>query len=43
VPAIDISATEVRERVRTGKSIRWWVPDTVARYVAAEGLYLDGV
>jgi nicotinate-nucleotide adenylyltransferase len=43
VPAIDISATEVRERVRAGKSIRWFVPDAVARYVAAQGLYLDGV
>jgi nicotinate-nucleotide adenylyltransferase len=43
VPAIDISATDVRERVRTGKPIRWWVPETVARYVAVEGLYLDGV
>jgi len=43
VPAVDISATEVRERVRAGKSIRWWVPDPVARYVAAERLYLDGV
>lgn len=43
VPAIDISATEVRERVRAGKPIRWFVPDAVARYVVAEGLYLDGV
>lgn len=42
VPAIDISATEVRERVRAGKTIRWWVPEAVARYVAAERLYLDG-
>ena len=42
VPAVDISATEVRERVRAGKPIRWWVPEAVARYVAAEGLYLDG-
>lgn len=43
VPAIDISATEVRERVRAGRPIRWLVPEAVARYVAAERLYLDGV
>jgi nicotinate-nucleotide adenylyltransferase len=42
VPAIDISATGVRERVRAGKPIRYWVPDAVARYIAAERLYLDG-
>ena len=43
VPTIDISATAVRERVRRGQPIRWLVPEAVARYVAAEGLYLDGI
>ena len=42
VPAIEISATEVRRRVRAGRSIRYWVPDAVAEYVAAHGLYQDG-
>ena len=41
VPAIDISATEVRRRVREGRSIRYWVPDSVAEYVARHRLYLD--
>jgi nicotinate-nucleotide adenylyltransferase len=41
VPAIDISATDVRTRVRNGASIRWRVPEEVARYIAAERLYLD--
>jgi nicotinate-nucleotide adenylyltransferase len=41
VPAIEISATDVRERVRAGASVRWRVPDAVARYIAAERLYLD--
>ncbi|HEU5169880.1 MAG TPA: nicotinate-nucleotide adenylyltransferase [Gemmatimonadales bacterium] len=41
VPAIDISATEVRARVRAGAPVRWRVPDAVAGYIAAEGLYLD--
>ncbi len=41
VPAIDISATEIRSRVRAGQSIRYWVPDSVAEYIRAHRLYLD--
>jgi nicotinate-nucleotide adenylyltransferase len=40
VPAVDISATAVRERVRRGQSIRYWVPDPVAESIAVTGLYL---
>ena len=36
---IDISSTEVRQRVREGKSIRGFVPDAVAAFIAAERLY----
>ena len=36
---IDISSTEIRQRVREGKSIRGFVPDAVAEYIAAERLY----
>lgn len=42
VPAVEISATEIRQRVREGRPIRYWVPDAVADYVAAHGLYQDG-
>jgi nicotinate-nucleotide adenylyltransferase len=41
VPAIEISATEIRRRVREGRSIRYWVPDSVAEYVTRHRLYLD--
>jgi nicotinate-nucleotide adenylyltransferase len=41
VPAIDISATEVRRRVQRGQSIRYWVPDAVAEYIIRHRLYLD--
>ena len=41
VPAIDISATEVRRRVHQGRSIRYWVPDPVAEYITTHRLYLD--
>lgn len=36
---VDISATEIRSRVRAGRSIRGFVPDAVAAYVSAHGLY----
>jgi nicotinate-nucleotide adenylyltransferase len=42
VPAIEISATAIRARVREGRSIRYWVPDAVVSYIARHGLYRDG-
>jgi nicotinate-nucleotide adenylyltransferase len=36
---VDISATEIRARVAEGQSIRGFVPDAVAAYIAAHGLY----
>jgi nicotinate-nucleotide adenylyltransferase len=41
VPAIDISATEIRRRVRESRPIRYWVPDPVAEYISRHRLYLD--
>jgi nicotinate-nucleotide adenylyltransferase len=42
VPAIDISASVVRDRCRRRESIRYFVPDAVARYIAERRLYGDG-
>jgi nicotinate-nucleotide adenylyltransferase len=39
VPAIALSATQVRARVRAGQSIRYLVPEAVREYIAAHGLY----
>lgn len=36
---VDVSATEIRERVAAGRSIRGFVPDAVAAYIATHGLY----
>ncbi|MGE5802770.1 MAG: nicotinate (nicotinamide) nucleotide adenylyltransferase [Gemmatimonadota bacterium] len=39
VPSLDLSATQVRERVKQGHSIRYLVPDAVREYIATHGLY----
>ncbi|HEY4305673.1 MAG TPA: nicotinate-nucleotide adenylyltransferase [Gemmatimonadaceae bacterium] len=36
---IDVSSTEVRQRISEGKSIRGFVPEAVAEFIAAERLY----
>jgi nicotinate-nucleotide adenylyltransferase len=36
---VDVSSTEIRERVRCGKSIRGFVPDPIAEYIETERLY----
>jgi nicotinate-nucleotide adenylyltransferase len=41
VPRVDISSTEIRARVREGRSIRYWVPDAVAEYIGAHRLYRE--
>jgi len=38
-PLIDISATDIRARIRRGQSIRYLLPDAVRDLIAARGLY----
>lgn len=38
-PLIGISASAIRERVRRGQSIRFWVPEPVRAYIEERGLY----
>jgi len=38
-PELEISSTEIRERIHRGSSIRYMVPDNVADYIDKEGLY----
>ncbi|MCC7144921.1 MAG: nicotinate (nicotinamide) nucleotide adenylyltransferase [Phycisphaeraceae bacterium] len=39
LPALDISATDIRRRVAAGQPINHLVPPAVAAYIAAHGLY----
>ena len=38
-PTVDISATEIRSRVRCGHGIRYLVPASVEHYIGQHGLY----
>jgi len=38
-PRVDVSASEIRERVARGLSIEHLVPESVARYIREQGLY----
>jgi nicotinate-nucleotide adenylyltransferase len=38
---VDVSSTEIRARVREGLSLRGFVTETVATYIASTGLYFE--
>jgi nicotinate-nucleotide adenylyltransferase len=39
-PQLDISSTEIRERVAQGLPVRYLVSDVVSGYISAQGLYM---
>ena len=41
MPALEISSSVIRERVRAGMPISYLVPDGVVQYIAKRGLYRD--
>jgi nicotinate-nucleotide adenylyltransferase len=42
VPRLEVSSTDLRERVRTGRSLRHLVPDPVISLIRERGLYGGG-
>lgn len=38
-PLVDVSSSELREKIRSGESIAGLVPQTVEEYISKEGLY----
>jgi len=41
MPGVDISSTDLRERVRSGRSIRYLAPRPVEEYIWAKCLYRE--
>ncbi|MCX7791135.1 MAG: nicotinate-nucleotide adenylyltransferase [Chloroflexaceae bacterium] len=40
-PRLDLSSTEIRRRIATGRPVRYLVPEAVRQYIADHGLYRE--
>jgi nicotinate-nucleotide adenylyltransferase len=40
-PRLEISSTDLRERVRTGQSIKYYLPEAIEQYILEHGLYRE--
>ena len=41
ISALDVSATDIRRRIREGHSVRYLIPETVRREVISSGIYTE--
>ena len=41
IPELEISSTDIKKRIREGKSVRFLMPDSVISYIRENELYLD--
>jgi nicotinate-nucleotide adenylyltransferase len=42
IPSLEISATGIREKIASGRSVRYLLPDSVLRYIQDNHLYSQG-
>lgn len=42
VPSLDISSTELREKIRSGKNVKYLIPKETEKYIADHDLYKEG-
>jgi nicotinate-nucleotide adenylyltransferase len=42
MPQVEIASSDIRSRLKAGRSIRYLVPPSVERYIRQHGLYRDG-
>lgn len=40
-PNFDVASRDIREKIRTGKSVQYMIPDAVNIFIQEKGLYLD--
>ena len=43
VPSLDISSTYIRNRIKSGKSIKYLIPEYVESYIREKKIYINGV
>ena len=41
IPLLEISSTDIRNRLKSGKGISYWVPSGVEAYIRKHGLYQE--
>jgi nicotinate-nucleotide adenylyltransferase len=41
IPGLDISSTDLRDRIIAGRPIRYFMPDAIVSYIAEQGLFHD--
>ncbi len=39
MPIVDISSTDIRERIKSGKSVRYRIPQSVEKFITDRGIY----
>ena len=40
IPALAISSTDIRKRVKEGRAITYLVPESVAKFIEKSGFYI---